>query len=184
MFKYLKKLKGLQKIQLTVVCLRLRYKRLYHDLLARGVIKMKCIYCDSQTKVTNKRDAGSGTRRRRECLKCKKRFTTFEQPELKDIMVIKKDGSREVFDSQKIIRGMIRACERRPVNTDKIGTIVKEIESKIRETNKTEIKTKKIGEMVMAALKKLDKVAYIRFASVYKDFQDVGEFKKEIKELK
>jgi transcriptional repressor NrdR len=145
---------------------------------------MRCVFCDSETKVTNKRDAGSLTRRRRECLKCKKRFTTYEQPEVKELRVIKKDGRRERFDSEKIKKGLIRACEKRPISIDKIDKIVHNIEAKLRESNKKEVKTKKIGEMVMRHLKKLDDVAYIRFASVYEEFEDVKDFKKEIKGLK
>lgn len=146
--------------------------------------KMKCIFCDSETKVTNKRDSGSLTRRRRECLKCKKRFTTLEQPEFKQIMVIKKDGSRELFDSEKIRKGFIRACEKRPISLDKIEKTVRDIETKLRDGNKKEIKAKTIGEMIMKSLKKLDTVAYIRFASVYREFKDLEDFKNEIKELK
>lgn len=145
---------------------------------------MKCIYCDDQTRVTNKRDVGSGTRRRRECIKCKRRFTTYEEPEIKDLIVIKKDTRREVFDAEKIKKGVIRACEKRPISMEHIQRTVSQIESKLREGNKAEIKTKKIGEMVMRALRKMDKVAYIRFASVYKDFQDVKEFKTEVLSLK
>lgn len=145
---------------------------------------MKCIFCDAETRVTNKRDVGGITRRRRECLKCKRRFTTYEQPEFKEIMVIKKDGSREVFDSEKIKKGITKACEKRPISTDKINKVVREIEVKLRDSNKNEIKTKTIGEMLVKELKKLDKVAYIRFASVYREFKDVNDFKKELKGLK
>ncbi len=145
---------------------------------------MKCIFCDAETRVTNKRDVGGITRRRRECLKCKRRFTTYEQPEFKEIMVIKKDGSREVFDPEKIKKGITKACEKRPISTDKINRVVREIETKLRDSNKNEIKTKTIGEMLVKELKKLDKVAYIRFASVYREFKDVNDFKKELKGLK
>ena len=144
---------------------------------------MRCIFCNSDTKVTNKRDVGSLTRRRRECLKCKKRFTTHEKPELRDLIVIKKDGSREVFDSEKIRKGLIKACEKRPISIDKIEKTVQEIGSKLRDGNKKEVKVKTIGERVMKALKKLDKVAYIRFASVYREFKDISDFKKELKDL-
>ncbi len=145
---------------------------------------MKCLFCDSQTKVTNKRDAGSLTRRRRECLKCRRRFTTYEQPELKEIIVIKKDGSREIFDQEKIRKGMTKACEKRPVGTEKINKVIQSIEAKLRDSNKKEIKSRTIGEMVMRALKKLDEVAYIRFASVYREFKSIEDFTREIKELK
>lgn len=145
---------------------------------------MKCLFCDGETKVTNKRDVGGITRRRRECLKCKRRFTTYEQPEFKEIMVIKKDGSREVFDHDKIKKGMTKACEKRPVSIDKINKVIQAIEAKLRDSNKKEVRARTIGEMVMKALKKLDEVAYIRFASVYKEFKTIEDFKKEIKELK
>jgi transcriptional repressor NrdR len=145
---------------------------------------MRCLFCNGDTKVTNKRDAGSLTRRRRECLKCKKRFTTHEQPELKDIIVIKKGGVREVFDASKVKNGIIKACEKRPVSIDKIEKVVADIEAKLRASNKKEIRTKTIGEAIIRALKKLDKVAYIRFASVYREFKDINDFKKEIRQLK
>jgi len=145
---------------------------------------MKCIFCDNATKVTNNRDIGGITRRRRECLGCKRRFTTYEQPEFKEVMVIKKDGAREVYDPEKVKRGLIKACEKRPISVDKIEKTVRDIQTKLRDGNKKEVKVKTVGEMVMKALKKLDKVAYIRFASVYRDFKDVKDFQKEIKELK
>lgn len=145
---------------------------------------MRCIFCGhAETKVTNKRDFGSETKRRRECLKCKKRFTTYEKVESKDIRVIKKDGTREAFDTEKLKKGMIKACEKRAVTMEQIEKAVQEIESKISDSNKKEISTKIIGELVMKSLKKLDKIAYIRFASVYRDFKDVSDFKKEIREL-
>jgi len=145
---------------------------------------MKCPFCNSDTKVTNKRDIENETRRRRECLKCKKRFTTYEQMEVKNLRVIKKDGQRESFDREKIRKGLIKACEKRPVSIEKIDKVVQSIEAKLRSGNKKEIKAHKIGELVMRSLKKLDKVAYIRFASVYREFKDIDDFKKEIKQLK
>ena len=146
---------------------------------------MRCPFCNSEkTEVTDKRDTEGETRRRRECLKCKKRFTTYEKIESKNLRVIKKDGSRELFDSEKIKRGIIKACEKRHVSLDKIDNAVHEIESKLRGSNKKEISSKIIGELVMKALKKLDEVAYIRFASVYREFKDINDFKKQIKELK
>ena len=141
------------------------------------------MFCDGATKVTNKRDNGSLTRRRRECLKCKRRFTSYEQPEFKEIMVIKKGGAREVFDPEKIKRGLIKACEKRPISVDKIEKTVRDIQTKLRDGNKKEVKAKTLGEIIMKALKKLDKVAYIRFASVYREFKDIEDFKKEIREL-
>ncbi len=143
---------------------------------------MKCKFCGEETKVTDKRESPEGTRRRRECLKCKKRFTTYEKPEEKNIIVVKKDGRREHFADEKLRLGLIKACEKRPVPMEQIDKIVEGIKEKLSKKNK-EINTKMIGEMVMQKLKKLDKVAYIRFASVYKDFKDVSDFKKEVKEL-
>ncbi len=143
---------------------------------------MKCKFCGEETKVTDKRESPEGTRRRRECLKCKKRFTTYEKPEEKDIIVVKKDGRREHFADEKLRLGLIKACEKRPVSMEKIDKIVEEIKEKLSKKGK-EVNSKTIGEMVMQKLKKLDKVAYIRFASVYHDFQDLNDFKKEIKEL-
>jgi len=143
---------------------------------------MKCKFCGSETKVTDKRESPEGTRRRRECLKCKKRFTTYERPEEKEIIVVKKDGRREHFADEKLRLGLIKACEKRPVSMEEIDKIVEEIKEKLLKKGK-EVSTKMIGEMVMQKLKRLDKVAYIRFASVYKDFKDISDFKKEVKEL-
>lgn len=144
---------------------------------------MKCPYCLANTKVIDKRESKESTRRRRECIKCKKRFTTYERVETQ-LYVIKKDGRRETYSRDKIKNGILRACEKRPVSQDKIDKAVSEIESKIREQNKNEIPTRFIGGLVMKKLKKLDQVAYVRFASVYKDFKDISEFKKALKELK
>ena len=144
---------------------------------------MKCIFCGANTRVTDKRESPNGTRRRRECLKCKRRFTSYERPEQKEIMVVKKDGRKELFSREKLMAGIIRACEKRPIPIEKIDKIVDNIEEKLRQKRK-EIKTKILGEVVINKLKKLDKIAYIRFASVYRDFQDIKDFKKEIKGLK
>jgi len=143
---------------------------------------MECIFCSSDTKVTDKRESPDGTRRRRECLKCKRRFTTYERPEKKDIIIVKKDGRRERFSDEKLKTGIMKACEKRPVSIERIDNSVEEIEERLRRRGK-EVKGVEIGKMVMNKLKKLDKIAYIRFASVYLDFKDVNEFKKEIKEL-
>jgi transcriptional repressor NrdR len=146
---------------------------------------MRCPFCkNSETKVTNKRDLDNETKRRRECLKCKKRFTTYEKLEARDLWVIKKDGRRESFDSEKIKKGLIRACEKRPISAEKIEMVIANIENKLKSSNKKEISTGIIGELIMKELKKIDKVAYIRFASVYREFKDVGDFKKELRELK
>ncbi len=143
---------------------------------------MKCIFCSSDTKVTDKRESPEGTRRRRECLKCKKRFTSYEKPEKKDIIIVKKDGRREKFITEKLKGGIIKACEKRPISTEKVDKLIDEIEENLRRKRK-EIKSETLGKMVMNKLKKIDKIAYIRFASVYKDFQDISDFKKEVKEL-
>jgi len=145
---------------------------------------MKCPFCSStQFKVTDKRNSPEGIRRRRECLKCKKRFTTYEKIERNELYVIKKDGRREKFDREKIKRGVLRAFEKRPVSIDKIDKFVNEIEEQIRKKGKREISTTIIGNLVSKKIKRLDKIAYVRFASVYQDFQDLKDFKKEIKEL-
>jgi transcriptional repressor NrdR len=144
---------------------------------------MKCPYCLGDTKVLDKRESKDATRRRRECLKCKKRFTTYERIET-HILIIKKDGRRESYNREKIKNGILKACEKRPVSQEKIDKAVSEIEEKIKNLGKNEIQSNVIGEMVMKKLKSLDQVAYIRFASVYKDFKDVSEFKKTLKELK
>ena len=146
---------------------------------------MLCPYCNStETKVTDKRDSQSITRRRRECLKCGKRFTTYEHVEL-ELNVIKKDGKRERFDREKLKKGIEKAFEKRSMTSEKIDKVVADVEAKIRRVARDkDIKTSKIGEVVMDKLKKVDKVAYIRFASVYREFEDVNDFKKEIRELK
>jgi len=143
---------------------------------------MKCIFCGKDTHVTDKREAPDGTRRRRECLKCKKRFTTYEKPYERDIIIVKKDGRREHFMEEKLRLGLIKACEKRSVSIQKIDKIVEEIKEKLLKKGK-EINSEKLGELIMNKLKKLDKVAYIRFASVYRDFKDLEDFKKELKGL-
>jgi transcriptional repressor NrdR len=144
---------------------------------------MKCPYCrNEETKVVDKRDAEGITRRRRECLKCEKRFSTLEKVESVQIRVIKKDGRREEFDREKLRRGIERACEKRPISADMIEKMLANVEEKLRKMGR-EVKSTVIGELVSKELKKVDKVAYIRFASVYREFRDVGDFKKELKEL-
>ncbi|MDP6641381.1 MAG: transcriptional regulator NrdR [Nitrososphaerales archaeon] len=146
---------------------------------------MKCPYCVAgETKVTDKRDSGSVNRRRRECLKCGRRFTTYERVEL-DLSVIKKDGKREAFNRSKIYDGVSKSLEKRPFSGLDIEGFVNDIEAKIyRMAKDKDIKSSAVGEIVMMKLKKIDKVAYIRFASVYRDFADLDEFKQEIKKLK
>ena len=144
---------------------------------------MKCPYCSNKnTKVTNKRESPNGIRRRRECLRCKKRFTTYENIELSDFYVVKKDGRREKFSKEKLIVGIEKAFEKRPVAKERIDKMINEIEENLRKRGK-EVKTSIIGELVMKKIEKLDKVAYVRFASVYKDFKDVNDFKKELKNI-
>jgi transcriptional repressor NrdR len=144
---------------------------------------MICPYCTHQdTKVVDKRDFGSMTKRRRECLKCEKRFNTHENVQNADLKVIKKDGRREDFDYNKIKRGISIACEKRPVSTEEIESMIRRIEDKLRKKGK-EVESKFIGEVVMKELKRADDVAYIRFASVYRNFQDANDFKKELKEV-
>jgi len=146
---------------------------------------MKCIFCSGETKVTDKRDSDGETRRRRECLKCKKRFTTYERAEELDIIIIKKDKRREPFSREKLKAGILKACEKRPIETEKIDKMLNEIERRLRVKIKgKEVESKEIGEEVMKALKKLDKVAYIRFASVYRDFKALSDFKLAMKEVK
>lgn len=143
---------------------------------------MKCPHCLANTKVLDKRENKEATRRRRECLKCKKRFTTYERIET-HVLVIKKDGRREPYNREKIKNGILKACEKRPVSQEKIDKSVSDIEVRMKNLGKTEIQSRIIGEMVMKKLKSIDKVAYIRFASVYKDFKDISEFRKTLKEL-
>lgn len=147
---------------------------------------MKCPFCSHlDDKVIDSREGKSGDliRRRRECLKCGRRFTTYERIDEIPYMVIKKDGRRERFDRQKILQGLLKSCEKRPVATNKLEGIVEEIERYVSEAPERERRTSDIGEMLMARLKKLDKVAYVRFASVYMDFKDVKEFMSELKGL-
>lgn len=145
---------------------------------------MECPYCSHKnSKVTDKRSSPQGIRRRRECLKCKKRFTTYEKIERGDFYVTKKDGRREKFSKEKLESGVEKAFEKRPVSRDKIQKMINEVEEQIRKRGKKEIKSSIIGDLVSKKIKRLDKVAYIRFASVYRDFEDIRDFKKELKGL-
>ncbi len=146
---------------------------------------MKCIYCShSETKVIDSRESEDITRRRRECLKCKKRFTTYERAEPLQLYIIKKDNSRESFNREKLKKGILKACEKRPISIEKIDNVVNKIEAKLRTFDANEVQSKALGEEVAKHLKQLDKVAYIRFASVYREFADIKDFKKEIQGLK
>ena len=147
---------------------------------------MKCPYCGyKESKVVDSRpaDEGSSIRRRRECLQCEKRFTTYETVESLPIIVVKRDGSRQNFDRNKILNSMIRAFDKRKVNVADLDQITTEIEQSIQNSLEREISTDKIGEMILERLKPLDEVAYIRFASVYRRFQDVNSFMREISSL-
>lgn len=147
---------------------------------------MRCPFCDhSESKVIDSRESKNGLRirRRRECLSCERRFTTYEQIEEIPYMVVKKDGRRQPFDSQKLLRGMLKACEKRPVPVRKLEEIVEEIESNLQERPEKEMNASEVGRIVMKKLRDLDKVAYVRFASVYREFKDVLEFKKELEKL-
>ena len=147
---------------------------------------MKCPYCGySESKVIDSRPAeeGSSIRRRRECLSCKKRFTTYETVESLPMVVIKKDGSRQSFDRRKVLGGMIRACEKRPVPLGDLENIAAEIEQELQNSMEREISTAAIGEQVMTRLKKVDEVAYVRFASVYRQFKDIDTFMAELNKL-
>ena len=146
--------------------------------------KMKCPYCSKkELKVTDKRESPEGIRRRRECLGCKKRFTTYEKIDRGDLFVIKKDNRREVFDTNKLLKGLDRAFEKRPISKEKIKKISEEIECQLRKKGKKAVKSYTIGELAIKKIKKLDEIAYIRFASVYRNFQDIKDFKKELKEI-
>lgn len=147
---------------------------------------MKCIYCGcEESKVLDSRstDESNAIRRRRECLNCGKRFTTYETVEMTPVLVIKSDGSRQAFDINKLKNGMIKACEKRPVSISQIDEVAESIEKYMQNNFLQEIESAKLGEMVMDALKKLDDVAYVRFASVYRQFKDIESFKKILEEL-
>lgn len=147
---------------------------------------MKCPYCgrtDSNVLDSRPTEGGSAIRRRRECPGCQKRFTTYERVEEQPVLVVKKDGRREVFDSRKILAGMIKACEKRPIPLTVLEEAASEIERDLRASLKGEITSDEIGERVMERLKGIDQVAYVRFASVYRQFKDVGTFLEELESL-
>ncbi len=148
---------------------------------------MRCPYCfNKKTRVIDKRETTNNdvTRRRRECIKCEKRFTTYERVETSNIYVIKKDSAKELFNRQKILAGLLKACEKRPISPDRIKKIVDQVEAKVKSYKKNEVSSRTIGELITKKLKSLDKVAYVRFASVYKSFDDLESFDREIKKLK
>jgi transcriptional repressor NrdR len=192
-----------------VVSNNLRHPRLFHPLDGLGelsgllqfqtdltsnlavqilldYISMKCPFCGfAEDKVVDSRESkeAESIRRRRECLKCGKRFTTYERIDEIPYMVVKKDGRREKFDRQKVLNGLLRACEKRPVPISKLEQIVNEAESFVIESQERERKTSELGELIMNRLRRYDKVAYVRFASVYLDFKDVKEFMNELRDL-
>lgn len=147
---------------------------------------MKCPFCaHPESKVVDSRpaDEGASIRRRRECLFCHKRFTTYETMESLPMVVVKKDGSRQSFDRNKLLNGLIRACEKRPVSYDTLESMVNEIEQVLQNEMEREISSAEIGELVMERLKRVDEVAYVRFASVYRQFKDINTFMRELSKL-
>jgi transcriptional repressor NrdR len=147
---------------------------------------MKCPYCSHLgDKVVDSRESREGEviRRRRECLECGKRFTSYERIDEIPYMVVKKDGTRERFERQKLVAGLLKACEKRPVSTAALEAIADKVEASVQERPEKEMATAEIGALVMEELKTLDKVAYVRFASVYRHFRDIGEFMTELKDL-
>jgi transcriptional repressor NrdR len=147
---------------------------------------MRCPFCGyKEDKVVDSRATAeeSAVRRRRECLKCGKRFTTYEYVEETSLLVIKKDGRREAWDRKKVLAGIIRACEKRPVSVEKMEDVVTQVERSVQKKSDREVLASKIGELVMERLKLIDDVAYVRFASVYRQFKDVGQFMVELKDI-
>ena len=147
---------------------------------------MNCPFCGHlEDKVIDSRESkeGDAIRRRRQCLSCERRFTTYERIDEVPYMVVKKDGRREKFDRQKVLAGLLKACEKRPVSMGKLAGLIDHVESKVTDSADREITTTDIGELLMAQLRNLDKIAYVRFASVYRDFQDEDAFFNELKNL-
>ena len=147
---------------------------------------MMCPFCGhKEDRVIDSRESKEGDliRRRRECLKCNRRFTTYERSDEIPFMVVKRDGRREKFDRQKILDGLLKACEKRPIPMAKLAALVDEVETRLAENSEREMSTSEIGELLMEQLRGLDKIAYVRFASVYRDFQDVEAFLDELKDL-
>ncbi|HTG75418.1 MAG TPA: transcriptional regulator NrdR [Terriglobia bacterium] len=147
---------------------------------------MKCPFCAHlHDKVVDSRESkdGGAIRRRRQCLECKRRFTSYERIDEIPSMVVKKDGRRERFDRQKVLAGILKACEKRPVSMSQLETIADNAESMVQESSEREVSTRAMGQLIMNELKNLDKVAYVRFASVYLDFKDIQEFMSELKDL-
>ncbi len=148
---------------------------------------MKCMYCgnlDSKVIDSRQSDDGTAIRRRRECTKCGRRYTTYETVETTPILVIKNNGNRQAFDANKLKNGIIKSCEKRPVPMWKIDALVEDIQKKIYNSLEQEVSSKELGEMVMQGLKGIDEVAYVRFASVYRQFKDISNFMAELEKLK
>jgi len=149
-------------------------------------LSMKCPFCAfSETKVVDKRDSNDleVTRRRRECLKCHERFTTYERPDVSEIVVVKKDGTLQPFDRSKLLKGIVRACEKRPIAINLMEKLTDDVEAELRKETSREVSSRKIGQKVMKKLKKIDKVAYLRFTSVYREFNKLDDFEKEVSKL-
>jgi len=147
---------------------------------------MLCPFCSHpENKVIDKRDANEGkaTRRRRECLNCQKRFTTYERLESNPLIIVKRNGTREAFDRAKLKRGIQKSCEKRPVSDEQIEKLLDDIEAQLRTKSDSEVKSRIIGELIMEKLKDLDEVAFVRFASVYRQFKDIKTFQNELKKL-
>ncbi len=147
---------------------------------------MRCPFCqDPENKVIDSRESHEGAviRRRRECLSCKRRFTTYERVEELNPLIVKKDGRREAFDRDKIVAGLKKACEKRPVSVEQLEAVVSDLERRLQESGEKEVTSQAIGEELMRRLQSLDEVAYVRFASVYRSFRDIAEFMAELKEL-
>ena len=162
------------------------FPRNSHRYAERSVM-MKCPYClDEESRVVDKRDTPEEEtiRRRRECLSCGKRYTTYERIELTGITVKKKDGKRESFDRGKLLSGILKACEKRPISRERVEILVNEIEAELRHLEEKEVESSEIGRLAMEKLRELDKVAYIRFASVYREFADIRSFERELVKLK
>jgi transcriptional repressor NrdR len=151
-----------------------------------GGLKMRCPFCGhNEDKVVDSRESNEfdTIRRRRECLKCAKRFTTYERTEEIPLMVVKKDGRREPFDRKKILAGLMKACEKRPVALEQVESLVDEIERELLRQDQKEINSRRVGEIIMAKLPAIDEVAYVRFASVYREFQDINQFMQTLKQM-
>ncbi|NQT00334.1 MAG: transcriptional repressor NrdR [Candidatus Omnitrophica bacterium] len=147
---------------------------------------MKCPYCgNAEDKVVDSRSSGEGNsiRRRRECLQCERRFTTYEHVEESPLMVVKKDGRRESFERKKILTGLVKACEKRPISMEAVEKLIDKLEFTLQKDYEKEVTSKEIGELVATMLQELDQIAYVRFASVYRQFKDVSQFMKELKGL-